>query len=89
MAHVNRIEDKKCFEIKFGTLIRGHQVYKAIWKPTIGEELYAKHDEREEAKEFAVGVYYAVDREKLVGHIPIKLSSLMYNFLAANDNNSL
>ena len=42
-----------------------------------------------EFDEFAVGVYHAVDREKLVGHIPIELSSLMYNFLAANDNNSL
>ena len=32
---------------------------------SIGEEFYAKHDEREEAKEFdefAVGVYHAVDR---------------------------
>ena len=55
------------------------------------EELYAKH-EREEAKEFdefaefAFGVYHTVDREKLVGNIPIELSSLMYNLLGVNDN---
>ena len=93
MACVNGIEDcEMLYKIKFGTVIRGHHVYKAILKPTIGEELYAKHDEREEAKEFdefAVCIYHAVDMKKLVRHIPIKLSSLMYNFLVANDNNSL
>ena len=66
LARLNGIEDfKMLYEIKFGTVIRGYHVYNAIWKLTIGEELYAKHDEREEAKEFdkfAVGVYHAVDR---------------------------
>ena len=39
------------YVIKFWTVIRGHEVYKTVWRPTIGEELYAKHDEREEAKD--------------------------------------
>ena len=56
------------------------------------EKSFMQNMIKEEAKEFdefAVGVYQAVDMERLVGHTPIKLSSLMYNFLALNDNSSL
>jgi len=40
------------FTVKFETNIRGHHVYKDVWKPSIGEKLICKFDEREEAIEY-------------------------------------
>ena len=56
-------------------------------RPVIGETLVCRHDTRAEAKQyddFAVGIYLVDDqddRQKLVGHVPIELSSLIYKFL--------
>jgi len=94
MARANDCVDK--FEllhrIKFRSIIRGHHVYKANWTPVLKEELFAKPDERDEAKEydpFSIGIFKLKDdgESKLVGHAPIELSSLLTHFLNADSGN--
>ena len=86
MARANRVEEfQLCHQIIFETNIRsGHNVYKSIWTPTMGEVLQVKYDQMEEAlknDEHALGVYN--NKGLLVGHVLIELSSLLYFFLQA------
>ena len=93
-----RAIEKRNFEMyptaKFQCIIRGHHVYKSIWSPYAGETLMAYPDDRLEALEydkFAVGIYKIKEKDKdmeeqkeLVGHVPVKVSSLIYHFLNAS-----
>ena len=36
----------------FGSAVRGHNVYKVVWKPTIGEKLQADQELRNKADKF-------------------------------------
>ena len=78
------------YEVEFSSVIRGHHVYKAAWCPIIGESLACRKDDRKEAKEhdeYAVGTYLEADN-KLVGHVPMELSFLIFTFLkACHENN--
>ena len=83
------------YSVDFETVIRGHHIYKSVWKPCDGEMLNCVKDKRGEAMEYdknAIGVYRTPsesEQKMLVGHVPIELSSLMNNFLKANDSNKL
>ena len=71
------------YEVEFSSVIRGHHVYQAAWSPVIGESLACRNDDRKEAKEhgeYAVGTYLETDN-KLVGHVPMELSFLIFTFL--------
>ena len=71
------------YEVEFSSVIRGHHVYKAAWSPIMGESLACRKDDRKEAKEhdeYAVGTYLEADN-KLVGHVPMELSFLIFTFL--------
>ena len=72
------------YKIEFTGPIRGHHIYKDCWTPFIGQRLFCKPDSRTEAltyDKYALGVYKrGEDSEKLVGHLPIELSQLLYNF---------
>ena len=87
MARSHGIEFQKMYLLRFTSVARGHHVYKKIWKPVIGETLVCQHHTRGEAKqynEFAVGIYLVDNQgngQKLVGHVPIKLSFLLCKFL--------
>lgn len=80
------------YKIEFNGPIRGHHVYKDCWAPRLDEKLSCKPDPREEAQsydKYALGVFKRVsesDNEKLVGHIPIELSQLLYHFLNTGEN---
>ena len=60
-----------------------------------GNMAQSMKDKRGEAMEYdknAIGVYRTPsesEQKMLVGHVPIELSSLMNNFLKANDSNKL
>ena len=96
-----RAIEKRNFEmyhrVKFQSIIRGHHVYKSIWSPYAGETLMAYPDDRPEALEYdksAVGICKIKEKEKdmeelkkLVGHVPVELSSLVYHFLNASSEN--
>ena len=91
MAIVQGISFVKLYCCEFETVARGHHIYKRVWKPVIGEKLSCKNDRREEAKlydDFAIVIYKSIHStgssqpsEELVGHLPIELSFLLYNFL--------
>ena len=42
------------FEVSFYSVIRGFHVYKAIWTPTIGEELSTDREHGNPADQYAV-----------------------------------
>jgi hypothetical protein len=75
---------------EFESIIRGHHVYQHIWTAAIDDILYAKPDNREEARNadpYVVGIYLPC--ETLIGHVPIEISQLMYHFLEAHPDNRL
>ena len=79
------------YEIEFASVIRGHHVYKTEWSLKLGERLVCRKDERKEAKEhdeYAVGTFIQ-ESSKLVGHVPIKLSFLVFTFLRAHEDNQM
>ena len=68
---------------------RGHQIYKQVWKPVVGEKLTRKHDTREEAKlcdEYSIDIYRqstsSSQDQELVEHFAIELSCLLCKFLS-------
>ena len=71
------------YSVDFETVIRGHHIYKSVWKPCDGEILNCVRDKRGEAMEYhknAIGVYRTPsesEQKMLVGHVPIELSSSM------------
>lgn len=89
MARLNKLEFEMRYKIQFNNVIRGHHVYKDDWTPKVGEKLEAKKDTREEAianDMYAIGLYRG---DKLVGHIPIEISSLIYHFLNESTENRI
>ena len=91
MARVNsyNVAYELRYEISFGAPIRGHHVYKEMWTPQIGETLYCKNDNRQEALQFdkhAVGVF---KDDVLVGHVPIEVSRIISYFLQTNETNTV
>ena len=80
------------YEVEFSSVIRGHHVYKAAWSPIIGESLTCRKDDRKEASkehdEYAVGTYLEADN-KLVGHMPMGLSFLIFTVLKARHENKV
>ena len=59
----------------------------SVWSSAVGETLNTKPDNRDEVKDynkFAIGVF----KDLLVGHVPIKISSLRYHFLNNNEHNT-
>ena len=79
------------YEIEFASVIRGHHVYKTEWSPKLVERLVCLKDERKEAKEhdeYAVGTFIQ-ESSKLVGHVPIELSFLVFTFLRAHEDNQV
>ena len=61
-----------CYKTEATSIIRGHHIYKEVWETA---------DDREKANEYdkyAVGLY---EKDILVGHIPIEISSLGFHFI--------
>ena len=77
--------------MEFSSVIRGYHVHKAACSPIIGESLACRNDDRKEAKEqdeYAVGTYLKADN-KLIGHVPMELSFLIFTFLKARHENKV
>ena len=92
MARTNIVKDfDLSFEINFKTMIRGHHVYKSIWKSSIGQVLLAQPDQRKKALDYDkydVGIFKRheedISKLSLVGHVPVELSKLLNQFLKAD-----
>ena len=79
------------YEIEFASVIRGPHVYKTEWSPKLEERLVCRKDKRKEAKEYdeyTVGAFIQ-ESSKLVGHVPIELSFLVFTFLRAHEDNQV
>ena len=77
------------YEIEPASVIRGHYVYKTEWSPRLGETLVFRKDELDDAKEhgeYAVGTFIQ-ESSKLIGHVPIEISFLVFTFLRAHEDN--
>ena len=73
-------------------MVRGSHVYQSAWTSTVAESRFTAPDKREEAlsyDEFAIGVYKDEKCSLLVGHLPIKISSLSYHFLKKSSENKI
>ena len=54
-------------ELQKDSVVRGHHVYKSVWTPVIGKELYLEPEESNEHDKNAM----AVRKDgKIVGHVP-------------------
>lgn len=62
------------------TVVRGHHVYKDVWKPRLGELLLCKMEFGNIHDPYAVSVVRD-DGAEVVGHVPRKISSLCYFFI--------
>ena len=54
MARTNPVVGNFClrYVAEFETVVRWYHVYKIIWSAVIGEALFTKHDDREEAQNY-------------------------------------
>ena len=87
LGNVRFLSYSLLYEIWFETAVRGHNIYKNVWTPQRDKLLTCKKDDRSEALELdkhAVGVY---KNELLVGHVPIELSRLIFQFLECAETN--
>ena len=78
------------YKMEFSSVTRGYRVYKAAWTSTIGDSLACRKGDRKEAREndeYAVGTYLEADN-KLVRHVLMELSFLIFNFLEARSENN-
>ena len=85
MSRILPVKFSMSYKISFSTNIRGHHVYKSMWKPEKG-------DNRDEASMYdnhAIGVYNQEKDSALVGHVPIECSTLVDNILNADKENRL
>ena len=61
------------------SVIRGHHIYKAIWTPITGEQLFLKAEDRNEHDEHAVAVTNS--EENVIGHMPRSLLPVSWFFI--------
>ena len=57
-------------ELHIDSVMRGHHIYKSVWTPVIGKELYLEPEESNEHDKYAMAV--RKDGE-IVGHVPYSL----------------
>ena len=64
-------------------------IYKSLWTPTLEEKLNSREDDCKEAEqydEYAIRTYLEANTgSKLVGHVPMEQSYLIYKFMRACD----
>ena len=81
-----------CYKTELKSVVRGHHVYQSVSTSSVGENLFTAAEKREEAfnyDEFVISVYNDETCGLLVGHLPIKISSLCYHFLKKSSENKI
>ena len=67
--------------LSFGSVIRGHHVYKTVWTPSIGEMLESQPDTGNKHDRYAIGM---VKDGEIVGHAPKEISRIFHYFIQHN-----
>ena len=62
------------------SVVRGHHIYKAVWTPTLGEDLLLEPEDENEHDKYAVSVVRGSD-SCVVGHVPRNDSRVFWFFL--------
>ena len=70
-------------EYKFNLFVRGHHVYYTSWTPYIGEVLFARRKNDNDYDRFSVAI---VKEQEVVGHIPRRISNIVFFFLGYDEN---
>ena len=66
-----RATDIKPYSIEFESFVTGHDVYKAVWSPFIGESLNTQRELENVHDKYAVKV---LKNQAVVGHVPREIS---------------
>ena len=69
-----------CYKIELESVVRGHHVYQSVWTSTVGENLFAAPDKKEDVISY-IGIYKDEKCSLLLGHLPIEISNLSLHFL--------
>ena len=62
-------------ELQIDSVMRDHHVYKSVWTPVTGEELYLGPEELNEHNKYAVAVR---KNGEIVGHVPRSFSRISW-----------
>ena len=65
-------------ECTLESVIRGHHIYKRIWRPLVGEVLTLEREEGNTHDRFAVSL---LKDDIVVGHVPLEFSRVFWHFL--------
>ena len=69
--------------LSWGSVIRGHHIYKDIWTPFVGEILHVEQEARNlEEDRFAVAI---VKVETIVCHVPHEVLRLLWHSFIQHD----
>ena len=69
-------EEMPVFSFEAPSCIRGYHIYKAVWTPYIGETMPCSRELTNGHDPFAVKVSQMHGEERIVGHLPRKISSI-------------
>ena len=68
LARANGVPEWRLqYNVYFDSVVRGHHIYKTLWKPEIGEKLICKKDDRNKAALYevnAIGIYKEWNRSE-------------------------
>ena len=74
-------------DIPIVVVIKGYEVYKSVWTPTLQEQVYGEIEPHNPVDKYAVAVK---KDEKVVGHLPLgengKFAKTIFYFLCAESN---
>ena len=76
MAMSQPVAVRSAYEKK--SVVRGHHIYKALWTPSIGEELLVEREDGNQHDDHAVAV---IKNGDIVGHMPRSFSRVSWFFL--------
>ena len=65
-------------ECTLESVIRGHHIYKRIWRPLVGEVLTLEREEGNTHDRFAVSL---LKDAIVVGHVPLEFSPVFWHLL--------
>ena len=88
MSHIHS-EEMPVFSFEAQSCIRGYHIYKAVWTPYIGETMLCSRELTNGHDPFVVKVSQLHgEDERIVGHLPRKISSICSIFLRKSGKNS-
>lgn len=68
--------DTACsYTFTVSSVVRGHHIYKDIWTPYVGEELFVQTEDENEHDEHAVAI---IKDDCVVGHMPRSLLPIFF-----------